>query len=303
MNKIHTLLTISLFVFYNASAQIPNASFENWTPFSSTCATGEYPTGWQTTDSLSQCLAAGNSAIRNGGPEKCDMLYSIKLTSVNVPFPPVKGPGVATNGTLTPQATVAGGSPDTARSAQFSGCYKYTPVANDTGYITAVLFRWNGTSRDTIASTKLMLLDTNATMVSFSSNFVYKDWANQPDTILITLQSSPALNNAQPGSTLFVDSLGLSGYVGFDERASVIIDINIYPQPAQNELNIQVELYRNIALTYEIADITGRKILSGKMESMNQKVDISSLNRGNYFVALRNEQGTILHTSKLLVSK
>jgi hypothetical protein len=105
------------------------------------------------------------------------------------------------------------------------------------------------------------------------------------------------------GSQMIVDNLHFVGVViGIDEN-SLIKDIHVFPQPAQNELNIQVELNQNISLKYEIADITGRKIISGKMASTNEKVDISILSRGNYFIALRNDENAVLYTSKFIVSK
>jgi len=297
MKKIFTLLFISLLSFSVAFSQtIPNSSFENWIPYSSACASGERPTGWQTTDSLSVCYFAGHTAVKEG-VDKCDALYSIKLTSV---ISPLKAPGVATNGILSATAA-SGGTPDTARSAQLTGCYKYVPQAGDTGIISAFLFRWNGVSRDTIASIRQLLLTTVSTMTNFNFNFTYKDWSHQPDTVLIVLQSSPALNSAQANSTLIVDNLAMIGYVGINEN-KIIRSINIFPQPAQDGLNIHVELAQNVSLKYEIADLTGRKILSGKLESANEKIDIRNLSRGNYFVSLLND-GAIVYSTKFIVSK
>jgi hypothetical protein len=71
MNKIYTQFFLCLFVCSVSLAQIPNPSFENWTTynginFSGQPYSGERPTGWQTTDSLSQFAQAGNTVVREG---------------------------------------------------------------------------------------------------------------------------------------------------------------------------------------------------------------------------------------------
>src|SRR5205085_10847541 len=109
---LHDALPISLFVtliaFANAYSQIPNPSFENWTPYTS----GEYPTSWFTTDSTYLAYGAtAHSAVREL-TDVCNLSYSVKLTSVLVSI--AVGPGVATNGKITGISTITGGSPFTA---------------------------------------------------------------------------------------------------------------------------------------------------------------------------------------------
>jgi hypothetical protein len=125
---------------------------------------------------------------------------------------------------------------------------------------------------------------------------------NSPDTILIVVASGQAVNQTTAGSYLIIDNISTSGTVGVHEN-SLIKNINIFPQPAQDVLNIQVELNQNISMTYEVADITGRKILSAKMNSTSERIDVSTLSKGNYFIALRNEDGAVLYTSKFIISK
>jgi hypothetical protein len=307
MKKIFTQIFIFVLIGSATYSQnIGNGSFENWTSYNGTSLfgvpfSGEYPTGWQTTDSIYQYGTAPRSALREG-VNKCDTLYSIKLITQsalgNI------GPGVATNGTLA-GTSVSGGKPDTARSAQFSGCYLYSPVNTDTGMISAYLFKWDTAlaKRDTIAFAKMSMTTANTSMTSFMLNFSYVDWSREPDTLLITLQSSPGLNgSSQVGSTLYIDSLRLSGYVGISKNA-YIREIKIFPQPAQNELNIDITLNHEIEMTYQLADITGRRVLNGMIHPGKQKIDINSLSRGSYFISLYSREGAILYSSKFIVSK
>jgi len=302
MKKIFTLLCLS-FIFLGGYAQIPNASFETWTSYAGTSIfgspfSGEYPTGWQTSDSSLQYYTAPRSAIREL-TDVCNANNSVKLISVsalsNV------SPGVLTNGKILSPTVITGGSPFTTRSVQFTGCYKYVPSGSDSGRVSALLSKWNGSSRDTIAFASA-IVNSVPTLSNFAINFAYHDLVNSPDTILIIAASGQAVNATVAGSTLTIDNVGTAGTVGIRESSSVK-GISIFPQPAQNELNIRVEMNQNLSMTYEVADITGRKIITGKMNSSSEKIDISILSKGNYFFALRNEDGGVLYTSKFIVAK
>jgi hypothetical protein len=302
MKKLFTQSLFCLFISSSAFSQIPNPAFESWINYGGVCANAEqHPVSWQTSDSVTVCYGAGQSAVIDG-TNKCGGLYSIKLISVTSIVGVV--PGFATNGAVTGIATVVGGSQDTARSAQISGCYRYIPVSGDTAYISAYLFRWNTDSvrRDTIAKSTLQINGTTPLMTSFLSNFTYLDWSHQPDSILIILTATPGVGRGHAGSILYVDSLSLSGYVGIHEN-NFVRDVKIFPQPAQNELNVQVLLSQQMEMTYEIADIMGRRVLDGDIRSGLQRIDINILSRGNYFISFRNKEGAVVYSSKFIVSK
>jgi hypothetical protein len=304
MKKLFTQSLFCLFISSSAFSQIPNPAFESWINYGGACANAEqHPVSWTTSDSVTVCYGAGQSAVIDG-TNKCGGLYSIKLISVTSIVGVV--PGFATNGAVTGLTTIVGGSPDTARSAQISGCYRYIPASGDTAYISAYLFRWNTDSvpnrRDTVAKSSLQINGTTPQMVPFISNFTYLDWTHQPDSILIILTSTPGVTRGHAGSILYVDSLLLSGYVGISEN-DFVREVNIFPQPAQNELNVQVLLNQEMEMTYEIIDITGREILNGSIKSGSQRIDINRLSGGNYFISLRNKDKAILYSSKFIVSK
>src|SRR4051812_21788800 len=121
MKKISTLILFLFTTTLIAVAQnpIPNPSFENWRTYTGTYGSGDVPTGWQTSDSAyinASFGTSGHSAVKEA-TVNCNLLYSIKLTTITGLG--LIGPGVATNGTITGISTVAGGSPDTVRHAQF----------------------------------------------------------------------------------------------------------------------------------------------------------------------------------------
>jgi len=61
-------------------------------------------------------------------------------------------------------------------------------------------------------------------------------------------------------------------------------EVNIYPNPAQNELNIEYHFTNNEDATWQIADITGRVIVVKNLISGKQKevMDIRSFSQGVY---------------------
>ena len=62
-------------------------------------------------------------------------------------------------------------------------------------------------------------------------------------------------------------------------------DVYVYPNPTQDVLNFRSKtLDFSATVTYEIYNLTGKRILNGTLN--NQKVDVRLLNSGVYFVNL-----------------
>jgi len=74
-----------------------------------------------------------------------------------------------------------------------------------------------------------------------------------------------------------------NGNVGIREK-SMDIEFSVYPNPAENELNLNGQAYSQ----YTIADITGKVVASG---AYTNHIDISTLHTGMYFIALTDEKG------------
>jgi hypothetical protein len=66
----------------------------------------------------------------------------------------------------------------------------------------------------------------------------------------------------------------------FDSKISLL---NIYPNPANEELHIEICDTR-----YEIYDVYGRNVSNLKSQISNQKIDISYLPAGVYFIKIEN---------------
>ena len=297
MKKI--LLAISLFfvtaALSSAQTNILNGSFETWTSY----PMGEYPTYWSTSDSLYQVFGGPHSAVREG-VDKCDLLYSLKLTSVTALGN--DAPGVATNGRVVGLNVIDKGTPDTTRYERVTGCYKYTGVGSDVGFISVFLLKYNTTTgeRDTVAAS-VTTTTTNAGVTNFSTNFVYRE-PFKPDTFLAILNSSPGIGNAEPGSTLIIDNLSMSGWVGIEETLPLVKTVKLYPTPASEELHIETEVNRSIPVRYEISDVTGKRLSTGSLQTGSQSIDVRKLASGNYLFVIRDDEGAQLYSGKFSVT-
>ncbi|MDR1726262.1 MAG: T9SS type A sorting domain-containing protein, partial [Bacteroidales bacterium] len=69
-------------------------------------------------------------------------------------------------------------------------------------------------------------------------------------------------------------------------------DISVYPNPAHKEINITCGEKIN---SIEVVDLLGKVVYQGKETT----IDVSAFAKGNYFVRVQTEKGTI--TKKVIV--
>ena len=76
-----------------------------------------------------------------------------------------------------------------------------------------------------------------------------------------------------------------------------------YPVPAVNEINIKAELVSPVSMHYEIIDLNGKMISTGKMKGDAQKIDISTVATGNYIITLRDEADKKLGSHNFTIAR
>ena len=114
-------------------------------------------------------------------------------------------------------------------------------------------------------------------------------------TLLITQYSYKTLNS----NYIWEDTLnGPVGYPQFNIIDWVTGNLStseieksttkVYPNPAKDYVTIKNE--KTEKLSFQIFDISGKLILSGKSKS-NEKIDIQTLEKGNYFLQIQNGNG------------
>lgn len=291
MKKVLLFLSLITFAFNSFGQGLTNASFENWTSFTSTGGTGEYPTGWTTTDSIGKANGGLTSAWRGTDPFDGANSLHLKTSQVTI-FIPITGPAIATNGKVNlvgANFVFSGGSPEVNRVRYYTGQFKYNPAANtDSAYVSALLCRWNGIKRDTVAlGTVTMSAATVYTPFLVKMNYI--DFVNPPDSCLILVQSSKGTLNGPTvalNSELTVDSISTVGTVGIDEASDVIRSISVYPTPANDHITVTADLVSTQKLSYDIFDNNGRWVRSGKMETTKEMIEVADLTVGQYVLKL-----------------
>lgn len=75
--------------------------------------------------------------------------------------------------------------------------------------------------------------------------------------------------------------------------------IMVYPNPTNGLLYVKTNMKDCI---FEVHDISGRKVMSQKLNENETKTDLSSLNNGTYFYKI-TQNNVVIKTDKLILNK
>lgn len=95
-----------------------------------------------------------------------------------------------------------------------------------------------------------------------------------------------------PGTLMMRPHVGVNDFtdttlVGLKPVAAGKNALKVYPNPATNKLSLAID--DNADYNYIVTDIAGKQVISGKLNSYEQKtIDISFLTNGLYFITLHN---------------
>lgn len=139
----------------------------------------------------------------------------------------------------------------------------------------------------------------------------YSDWLQYPNY-------NKVMGSSSDGSGLIrIDSLLLGEYCfanGKDvpflssqrQNLQRVVELNVYPNPSANEVNIDLESLKHIATTstgeYEVVNISGQTVEIGKISHWNQslKRDISVFSSGLYYLLLKDGKGNLVGKSEFV---
>lgn len=283
----------------NCEAQ-PNGGFENWI----TASGIQEPVGWQTLNFLS-LFGDPVSAFRATGIDKHSGSYALKLQTIFLNHNPAPGTLRDTMGyvftgliSISPPS-IKYGIPYVGRPANLQFWSKYIPVGSDIGGATVILQKWNGVKTDTIAIGSISI-DTTAAYTLFQVNLNY--FSNElSDTVVIGFSPSYKILRARVGSTLFIDDVVLTGWVGIDEHSIFADKVKIYPNPAKENITIQAQI--DVADNVQVIDIAGKVEGTYKIQNYNVNIKTDAFAEGIYFYKIRDKQNGILTSGKFNVIK
>lgn len=279
-----------------------NGGFENWSPQ----YTYENPDHWETMNILS-VFSNPISAFKATGIDKHSGNYALKLKSVFLNNNPAPGGIHDTIGdvfigkvVLSPPSLKLG-TPYTGRPEKMEFWSKYVPVGIDMAGAFVLLQKWNGTTSDTIGFGDIRI-DSTLTYTFFQININYHS-TESPDTITIGFASSYKKSKARVGSTLYIDDVALTGWVGINESSMCGTDekVKIFPNPARSEINILVQI--DEADNVQVMDASGKLIDVYKIQNYNSNINTALFAEGFYFYYIRNDKNGILTKGKFTVAK
>ena len=78
------------------------------------------------------------------------------------------------------------------------------------------------------------------------------------------------------------------------------LNINVYPNPADKQLNIMVKAATNSKALLTLTDIQGRTLFKETFQYNTLKnIDLSDIAQGSYTLIHQNEEGTIISTHQI----
>jgi hypothetical protein len=131
-------------------------------------------------------------------------------------------------------------------------------------------------------------------VINSDSSASYTWWANGIGFPLVEIQ----LDSFGVTEATWLQALPMA--VGVNEYTTAL-DMNVYPNPAQNEVNFMVD--SKIAHSMVIYDITGRKVDSFMIISDLSTINTSSYANGSYTYSVLGIDNTILARGKFSVAK
>lgn len=316
--KKQLLSIFSIISFTTAFAQIPNNGMESW---GASFFEPQGPTSYVSANVFASPLVSTSnptSVTQGIGADAYAGTYSAKITTVKLVANPASATipdtlGVLMLGTVSLSASppLRSGTPWTTRLSSVDFYFKYTPVNNDNGAMMAYLTKWNGTTRDTLATAGYPIVGTVSAFTSASGPFVYDPLypsTTMPDSLHVYFLSSarpwldnPAVPNpAQVGSALWIDEASVTA-IGLKETFKLGTQAKVFPNPSTNYFNISVA--NENATVAEIYDVMGKKITSVMMEDSKVKVNTENFNEGLYIYSVKDKNNKVIATGKINVSK
>ncbi len=115
------------------------------------------------------------------------------------------------------------------------------------------------------------------------------------------IQVAKAIKAKATNSNMRVNAVPKDIFAGITENANESANVQVYPNPVSNELNISHDLsVKEGAIHLEIMDVMGRVLINKTINHTNNQIDINQLSSGLYFYnVLQNDK--VVQSGKLVV--
>ena len=282
------MLVSAIVIKTNAQTQPPNAGFENWVSI----GPYENPANWSSFNNFyiyDVPEMSFKTIDANSGT------YALRLISDTATVPPPLG----TNVMDTMAGFVFLGSSDmsnpgisyTERPVLMQAYVKGTIMPGGNAIILATLRKWNTVThaRDQVGGAMYNMTSSSANYSQITAAFNYS-LPDNPDTLEIKIMAGDVGPGGKivPGNIFYVDDISFTFPVGINESTNNNLNIYVFPNPATDRLNIESKQQSSI----EVFNVEGQIIKSFVADNTHSIIDISSFEKGIYFVKVITENGT-----------
>jgi hypothetical protein len=292
MKKILFYLFILFALTINANAQIPNNGFENWI----TIGNCMKPTGWYCTNDFMDTTGSYFGVTRsNDHYPATEGSYSIKIENNTSLIPNWGSMGLAWTGDVAGSDNPA--FPISGHPTSFCGYYKFLPQNKDTMRIFLCLYK-NGNE-----VTQAKLTDT-VTASAWTSFIIPVPSYTDADSARIFLSSfnSDGAMAVQGNSVLYVDNLSFNSLIGsVSEQNAKSTLFNLYPNPAADEVTLNIVNTDNAELTFNIYNVMGKLIRSETIQQNQKQINVSDLISGIYLVVFKSKN--LVENQRLIIQR
>ena len=182
----------------------------------------------------------------------------------------------------------------------------------ENGFITALRGSWNTTNPNDFRGYKVIyghLSSPQDTTVDYVSDFVSgfitdtinREFWGRP--VGIAIDDSGKVYISSDEGNKFILVLTPNEVSGVKGQNNLLNDVTIFPNPAEGEFTLSMNLARSMTLDIHITDVFGKPVMTLKRElgdgKHNEQINIKDLVPGNYFVKISSDQHTI--TKKLVI--
>lgn len=195
------------------------------------------------------------------------------------------------------------GNPFTYRPTAMIGYMKYAPVNGDSAAIEVVLKK----NSVAIGSGKIMFYNAVNAYTKFTVDINYTSEAT-PDSVIVIVASSANYDftsietlmkcKGQVGSTIYIDELAFEYGDGVKELILSNTHVNVYPNPACEQLNIQLE--QDVDGEVIVYDNNGKQMLNRQVNGKQFSIDINTLATGHYFLNIVNNDQKIIASKQFV---
>lgn len=254
------------FVGSGITQQLPNLDFENWTTISY-----EDPDDWSTFNSL---YAVDSVYPVTKTTDSYHQNFALKVQSIdtNNAFT-----NIATSGKINATGPHGGDVYNAQNTDTLQGFYKYSTNQIDSAII-LISFDQSG-----VLSGEYVALSPASTYTKFEIPY---SLAQTADSFRIDVIAS---TNYSFGSELILDELAFKSILtSIDQKISKLEEFNIYPNPANNQLNLEWTSSAK-EMNVQIIDGLGRtyNTITNLPQIGQQTIDLSGLSSGIYFLRIQ----------------